>query len=60
MLSDGGKYQMVSNTDFRNCLRFLHKAAVMLAVAHSDYLSNTQVFNVWIGKQTVKGQIWMQ
>jgi hypothetical protein len=32
----------------------------MLAVAHSDYLSNTQVFNVWIGKQTVKGQTWMQ
>ena len=51
---------MVSSTDFRNCLRFVHKAAVMLADEHTDYLSNTQMFNVSIGKQTVKGQTWMQ
>jgi hypothetical protein len=60
MLSDGGKYQMVSSTDFRNCLCFVLKSTVMLADEHSDYLSNTQVFNVSIGKQTVKGQTWMQ
>jgi len=37
MLSDGGKYQMVSTPDHRKSKRFEHKSTVMLSDEHSEY-----------------------
>ena len=45
----GGKYQMVSDTDFRKSIRFDHKSTVMLAGEHSDYFSYAQMFNISSG-----------
>ena len=41
----GGKYQMVSSTDFRKSKRFEHKSTVMLADEHWCNLSYAQMFN---------------
>jgi hypothetical protein len=45
MLSDGGKYQMVSNPDHRKSMRFEQNSTVILANEHFEYFSYAQVFN---------------
>jgi hypothetical protein len=45
MLSDGGKYQMVSTPDHRKSKRFEHKSTVMLSDEHSEYFSYAQMSN---------------
>lgn len=40
----GGKYQTVSNIDFRKSIRFEYNSTVMLADEHSDYFSDAQMF----------------
>jgi hypothetical protein len=57
MLSDGGKYQMVSTPEHRKSIRFEHKSTVMLSEEHSEYFSYAQMFNFSGGGLYLKSDV---